>query len=229
MRQPQPGADGGVALALGLAAFLWYELRHPDPALQPRLFGRRSFAAANAIVGLSNLSMYVTLLALPVYLGSRAGWDSARIGLVLMAMSAGSVLFAPVGGRLADRYGRRWPTVGGMALLTLGLLPLALGGAQVNELMLFGGLGLAGVGLGLSSASLQTSAVEAVEQRQAGVASGVFSTSRYLGSIIGSSLLAGLLGASHDGAQFGVVFALVVATAIGATLVSLALADRPTA
>jgi DHA2 family methylenomycin A resistance protein-like MFS transporter len=57
---------------------------------------------------------------------------------------------------------------------------------------------------------LQTSAIEALPPQEAGVASGVFSTSRYLGSIVGSSLLASLLkSASGEDSRFGAVFLLV--------------------
>jgi EmrB/QacA subfamily drug resistance transporter len=215
---------GSAGLMLGLVLFLWYEARQPDPALQPRLFRHPAFAAANAGVGLSNLAMYVVLLVLPVYLGQHTGWNSPRIGLALALLSAGSVALAPIGGRLADRFGRRWPTVAGMALLTLGLLLSALGGAGAAGLLL-GGLALAGAGLGLGAAGLQTSAVEAAARGESGMAAGVFSTSRYLGSIIGSSLLARMLAPSGGG--YDAVFALAVGAALAATLSALALADRP--
>jgi len=56
------------------------------------------------------------------------------------------------------------------------------------------------------------------------VASGVFSTSRYLGSIVGSSMLAGLLGPASDGvAGFGAVFLMAVAAALLSVLVSVGL------
>jgi len=217
----------GLALAIVAALFLRRELRHPDPVLQPRFFGRRSFAAANAAVALSNLAMYSTLLAIPILLSRQAGWTSAQVGLVLAAMSGGMVVFSPVGGRLADRFGRRWPTVAGLSLLTLGLLPLALAGGGVSTGALLGGLGLAGAGLGLSSAGLQTAAIEAVEARESGVASGVFSTSRYLGSIVGSSVLAGMLGPARNGvAGFGAAFLMAVATASLSVLAACGLRDK---
>jgi EmrB/QacA subfamily drug resistance transporter len=215
---------GSAGLMLGLVLFIWYEARQPDPALQPRLFRHPAFAAANAAVGLSNLAMYVILLVLPVYLGQRAGWNSAQIGLALALLSAGSVGLAPIGGRLADRFGRRWPTVGGMALLALGLLPLALGGASFAGLLL-GGRALAGAGLGLTAAGLQISAVEAAARGESGMAAGVFSTSRYLGSIVGSSLLGRMLAPSGGG--FDAVFALACGAALAAMLSALTLADHP--
>jgi EmrB/QacA subfamily drug resistance transporter len=216
----------GGALAILVGTFLWRELRHPDPVLQPRFFGRRAFAAANVAIALSNLAMYSTLLAIPILLSRRTGWRSTEVGLVLAAMSIGMVVFSPIGGRLADRLGRRWPTVAGLAVLTLGLLPLAQTRGEISTLGLLGALGLAGAGLGLSSAGLQTAAIESVGSRDSGVASGVFSTSRYLGSIVGSSLLAGLVGPPSDGVVgFGAVFVMAVAAALLSAAVSVALQD----
>jgi hypothetical protein len=112
-----------------------------------------------------------------------------------------------------------------MSLLTLGLLPLALGWASSAGVLL-GGLALAGAGLGLGGAGLQISAVEVAPSGEAGMAAGVFATSRYLGSIVGSSLMARMLAPSGGG--FGAVAALAFGAALAATLSVLALADRPT-
>jgi EmrB/QacA subfamily drug resistance transporter len=220
----------GAALAAGLVVFVRRELKHPDPVLQLLLFRNRAFAAANGAIALSNLAMYVTLLVLPVWLAEQAGWGSAAVGLVLVALSATSVVFAPVGGRLTDRYGRRWPAVAGIGLLGAGLLPLAQAawaGTTPGAAALIGGLSLAGIGLGLSGAGLQLTAVETVGPSEAGVASGAFSTSRYLGSIVGSSALAAMLGPGHTVASYAAIFAMVIVAAIGATVVSLALRDWP--
>jgi sugar phosphate permease len=85
----------------------------------------------------------------------------------------------------------------------------------------------AGVGLGLSSAPLQAAALEAVDVSTAGVASGIFSTSRYLGSITGTALLAGPLAPSTSGfGGFRTLFAALVAAAAGSALLSLALPGR---
>lgn len=214
---------GGLALA-----FVRWELRHADPVLQPRFFRHRTFAAANAAVALSNLAMYTTLLAIPILLSRRVGWGSTEVGLVLAAMSTGMVVFSPFGGRLADSLGRRWPTVLGLLLLSLGLGPLALTGGTLDTVPLLLGLAVAGAGIGLSSAGMQTAALEAVRPSESGVASGVFSTSRYLGSIVGSSLLAGMLGPAEDGiGGFGLVFSMTVAAAVLSALVSVGLHDRP--
>ncbi len=220
---------GGTALVSAAALFLWREFRHPDPVLQPRFFLRRSFAVANAAIALSTLTLYTTLLAIPILLSRRAGWASAEIGLVLAALSVTMIAFAPIGGRLADRLGRRWPAVVGLSLLTLGLLPLALAGSGIALPALLGSLSVAGAGLGLSSASLQTAAIESVGPREAGVASGIFSTSRYFGGIIGSGLLTGLLDSSQSSGGFDAVFPMVVVAGFLSVVVGFGLRDWPTA
>ncbi|HVE91656.1 MAG TPA: MFS transporter [Actinomycetota bacterium] len=206
-----------AGIGAGFMLFLRRELSHPDPILQPRFFARPAFAGANAAVALTNLSMYTTLLVVPQVLEARGGWTPLGIGLVLTALAGSLVVVAPVGGRLADRLGRRTPVIGGVSLFTCGLLPLALYSGEVPGAVFVMTLAIAGVGLGLSSAGMQTAALEAVPARHAGVASGTYSTSRYLGSIVGSSLLAGLAGGPGG---YRPVFVMIVAAAAAAVLAS---------
>jgi EmrB/QacA subfamily drug resistance transporter len=216
-----------VVLAGAIAVLLRHELRHPDPVVRPRLFLIRPFAAATSGIALGNIAMYTILIATPILLADEFGWTSAETGLALTVLSAPMVVFGPLGGRLADRRGRRLPAVAGHAIATLGLLPLVLGAGD-DESALLACLGVAGVGFGLSMASLQTSAVESVEPHDAGVASGLFATSRYIGSIVGSVALATLLvstGSSVSG--FHSVALLVTVSAFFATIVSLGLRGSP--
>jgi EmrB/QacA subfamily drug resistance transporter len=215
-------AAAAALLALALL-FVRRELAHPDPLLRPALLAHRGFAAASGAVATSNMAMYATLLTVPMLLSERAGWTSAQVGVALSTLSVGMAVFTPIGGRLADRLGRRWTTVAGLALLTLGALPMALLGPAMPVASLLASLGVVGVGLGLSSAPMQTAAVESVAAEETGAASGVFSTSRYLGSIAASIVLAALAGAE------GGVFVAVFLAAAASLVVSLGLRDWPTA
>ena len=219
---------GSFLVAVLAVLFVLYESRLADPVLQPRFFRHRSFAAACTAIAFSNLSMYSTMLVLPIVLGHQAGWSEVQIGLVLTTQFATSIIFTPAGGWLADRFGRRWPTVGGLALTVAGMWILAVSATGISTVAMVAGLALAGIGLGLSSAGMQTSAVEAVGAREAGVAAGVFSTSRYLGSIVGASIIAALLGGSTSGeGAYIAVFTMIVVSAAIATVAGLGLQDWP--
>ena len=215
----------GVAALAGMAVvFVRYELRRSDPVLQPRFLRVRAFAAATASVGLSNLAMYGTLLAVPVLLSRRAGWSEVQIGLALAAMSLPMAVLSPIGGRLADHAGRRTAAVAGLTLLSAALVPLVLGGEDVAAPILIGSIALVGAGIGLSSAAVQAAGMEALEPRDAGIAAGIFATGRYMGGIAAASIVASL--ASASGARFSLLFAIEVAAALASLACASALPGR---
>ena len=226
---PIIGTWGATGMLILLAAyFLRRETLHDDPIFQPRFFSNVTFAAGSAAVALSNLAMYTIFLVIPLFLAELPGWSSTQVGLVLSALWAPTVVCAPLGGRLADRWGRRWPTTLGLLLLTIGMAGLALiDGGEDDVWVLLSGLGVAGIGLGLSQAGLQTAVLEAVKKEQAGSASGMFSTSRYIGSIAGTSVLPLLYGADNGMTGFMRVLTLVVVAALASTIASLWIQHRP--
>ena len=84
------------------------------------------------------------------------------------------------------------------------------------------------LGLHASTPGLQTSAVESVTAQEAGVASGLYSTNRYLGSVLGSAILAGLLSSDRsDLTGLDTVFAVVLGAALLSTVAALGLRPRP--
>jgi EmrB/QacA subfamily drug resistance transporter len=213
---------GVVTLIAAAVVFVQRELAHADPVVQLRFFRRRPFAAATAAVASSNLAMYTFLLATPILLARHLHWSSLQTGLALALLSLPMVVFAPLGGRLADRLGRRPPVVAGCVLVAAGVLPLTLE-PGIGSVGLAACLLAAGAGIGLSSAGMQASAVEAIEREQAGVAAGIYSTSRYVGSFAGSIALARLLDGGEDLDGFRAVFAMALAGALVAVVASLAL------
>jgi DHA2 family methylenomycin A resistance protein-like MFS transporter len=228
------GGSGGVATLgiAGVAAVLFaaQELRHPRPVVELRLFRNAQFMAANGAVALSNLAMYVTLFALPLLLTRRGGWAAAQIGVVLTTMSLTATMFAssPVGGRAADRRGTRLPSVVGLVLMTGCLLPFALAAPRLSAGAIVASLVGVGTGLGLAAVPLQVAAFEVVDASLSGLVSGVFSTSRYLGSIAGISLLAGPLEPAAQGfGGFGPLFTAVAVAAGASAAAAFALPRRP--
>jgi len=216
-----------IVVAFGFAGFLVFESRHPDPVFQPRFFLVRPFSAASSGVALSNMAMYMMLISVPLLLTQRDGVSKLEIGLVLTALSVGSAGLAPIGGRLSDRIGRRTPVVIGMLLLTVGSFVLLIGGAEIPTPNLVVALLIAGVGLGLSVSSMQASAVESVPSEHAGVVSGIYSTNRYLGSIVGSAIIAGVLSGSDTATGgFDNLFMIIAIASVGSVLVSFGLNSR---
>ena len=222
-----PGAPLALAPALGLfgAVAGLVLIRHgkhsPNPVLNLALLRARGFTPAVANVLLSNLAMYTLLLSLPLFLAGWSTWGSAQVGLLLAGLSLPTIFLSPLGGRLSDRVGRRAPVVVGACLISLGVLPfLAIGPAWSWPLYLFP-LILVGAGLGLSMAPVQATAIETAPSSQSGQAAGLFSTMRYLGSILGSSIMAAvLIGRTPPVENFRILYAALFLSACGAILAS---------
>ena len=222
-----PGAPLALAPTLGLfgAVAGLVLIRHgkhsPNPVLNLALLRARGFTPAVANVLLSNLAMYTLLLSLPLFLAGWSTWGSAQVGLLLAGLSLPTIFLSPLGGRLSDRVGRRAPVVVGACLISLGVLPfLAIGPTWSWPLYLFP-LILVGAGLGLSMAPVQATAIETVPSSQAGQAAGLFSTMRYLGSILGSSIMAAvLIGRAPPVENFRILYAALFLSACGAILAS---------
>ncbi|MGQ0464545.1 MAG: MFS transporter [Sporichthyaceae bacterium] len=192
----------GVALAAGTVlaglAFVLVERRHPAPVLTLSVLKVRALAASVVAIACGNLAMYLVLLAIPLVVVDHAA------GVILAPMLAGAAVLAPVGGALADRWGRRAPAIAGNLLIAAAfaaLIPLDLTERPVLTGLL---LGAAGLGMGLSTAAVQTAGAEALPPAQAGLAAGVSSSARYLGSILGTSLLAVLVSNGNGERVFAV-------------------------
>jgi EmrB/QacA subfamily drug resistance transporter len=222
-----PGASLGLAPAFGLIAavailvLIWHAKRSSNPVLNLALLRARGFTPAVTNVLLSNLAMYTLLLSLPLFLAAWSTWGSAQVGLLLAGLSLPTILLSPLGGRLSDRVGRRAPVVVGACFMSLGVLPfLAIGPNWSWPLYLFP-LILVGAGLGLSMAPVQATAIETAPSSQAGQAAGLFSTMRYLGSILGSSIMAAvLIGPTPPVENFRLLYAALFLSACGAIFAS---------
>jgi EmrB/QacA subfamily drug resistance transporter len=220
-----PGVPLMLAPALGLLAvgtslaFVWHTGRFPKPILNLALLRARGFTPAVGTVLLSNLTMYTLLLSLPLFLVEWGNWGDEHVGFLLAGLSIPMVFLSPLGGRLSDRSGRRFPAVVGTVLIALGTLPFLAISASWSWALYLAPLIVLGSGLGLSMAPVQTAAIETVPLDQTGQAAGLFSTMRYLGSIIGSSVMAAVLaGSAPPVGNFRILYAALLLSAFGAVI-----------
>jgi MFS family permease len=179
-----------AVVSLVIAAFVWWELRHPDPLVQVRLFVDRTYRSACVSETLANISLFPFAVVVSIFLQSVQDRSAALSGLVIGVGSVTTILFSPIGGRLADRHGRRLPALIGRALLLLGTLPLALithGTPPAIQAMC---MAVTSAGLGLSYPAMQTAAIESAPRRYSGMADGVFSTTSFVGGVIGLTVVA---------------------------------------
>ena len=183
----------GVVL---LALFFWHQwaARDGEPLVPYQIFRDRNFSVMNYVAAAIAFGMLGLFLPLTIFLQSVLGLTALQAGLAFAPMSLISMFIAPFAGRLADRTGGKAILFVGLSLFSLGMgILIASSHVDSTRWHLLPGLVVAGVGLGLTFAPLQTVAMRNVEPRMAGAASGVINTTRQLGGVIGSAAVGALL------------------------------------
>ena len=182
-----------LAAAAALAGLLRVESRRAEPLLDPRFFTSIPFSAATltAVAAFAALAGFLFLNAL--YLQEVRGYSPLHAGLLTLPMAAMTAVLPPISGRIVARRGARLPLViGGVGIAAGGCLLLPLD-ASTPLVLLFVAYVVFGVGFGLINAPITNAAVSGMPVAQAGVAAGVASTSRQVGSALGVAVLGSLV------------------------------------
>jgi EmrB/QacA subfamily drug resistance transporter len=221
-------AIGLLAAPVVLVAFVLFELRSRDPAVDPRLFGRRAYTGAVLGVFGATVILHGTLVLVPLLVQEVQGGDARTSGFVLLGISALGAVAAPYGGRMSDVVGRRRPVLIGSLVSVLGLF-LMWGFAAGSITIVLGALlALVGFGLGIAGSPRTTAALETIEPERVGMAAGTYLTGRYIGGALGATLAGAVLGATVTGAGVTRGFGLLTLVAVGVAAVSLLLPVRVT-
>lgn len=170
---PLVWAPLGLGVAL-LAGFVAYERRTPNPMLPLSLFAERGFAAANA----TTLTVYAGLGAatffVALFLQQVAGYDAVEGGLALTPVTLMMVTLSRRWGALAERVGARLLMTAGPAIMAVGMLLYLRVDERGDYLAdVLPAVLVFGLGLSMTVAPLTAAVLGAVDDRHAGVASGV--------------------------------------------------------
>jgi EmrB/QacA subfamily drug resistance transporter len=99
-----PLASGAVLLAV----YAFRALRPgSDPLIDLRMFANPGFSASVAIMGLTGVVMYASLVALPLYYQQAHGSSVLAAGLLVAPFGLGGTVSMPLAGWISDRIGSR--------------------------------------------------------------------------------------------------------------------------
>ena len=187
---------GGIAL---FAFFLVWESRYKHAMLDLSLFRIRNFAITNVETLIVYAGLIGAFFFLTLFLQQTAGYSPLAAGFATTPTSLLLFFLSPRFGRMATSTGPRVPMCVGPIIGGIGLLLLTRVTADADYLTeVLPGVLVFGLGLSITVAPLTATALNSVEQRHAGVASGINN---------GVSRMAGLLGIAVLGAliagQFG--------------------------
>jgi MFS family permease len=159
-----------------------------------RAFRDRVYTVAILTLFAALFAIYGLLLIITQYFQNVEDYSPELAGCLMLAFTVPTIIFAPISGSLAGRSGGRRPTLAGMTLLVLGLAVIAagIGGSLVVVLL---GLLLCGTAGGLVVAPTTNVAMSSIPPDRSGMASGIMSAQRALGSTAGFAIMGSVLAA----------------------------------
>ncbi|GGF93422.1 MFS transporter [Paenibacillus abyssi] len=174
-----------------IAAFCFLENKMKHPFIDVRSL-RSNTKAALVYVRfiLVNVLFYSLFFGVPSYLQHVHGYESGLTGIVMLSVAGFGVVVSPIAARWIDRTDSSEPAIiAGAVFAITGTLLLLTVNNQSAPISIFLILSLLGCSNGFSSLGLQTALFRSVAPQDTGAASGLFMTSRYLGTILSSCLL----------------------------------------
>ena len=201
-----------VPLVAGIACFALFvlaEAREKHPMVDLALFRIRNFAVANLTTFTAYAGLIGGLFFVGLFLQQVAGYSALAAGLATTPISVVMFFLSPRFGRISTDTGPHLPMTVGPIVAGIGMLLLIRVGSDPSYVGdVLPGLIVFSLGLSATVAPLTATVLDSVEERHAGIASGVNN---------GVSRVAGLLAIAVLGAVISAHFGSVLNQNLGST------------
>ena len=184
---------GGVLM---IGVFIVIEQRKDNPMVPLGIFRNKTFTGANVLTFFLYAALAATMLFLSLNLIQTQGYSQLQAGLTLLPFT---ILMASVArwvGGLVDRFGPRWFLVGGPLAAGVGFV--LLGNVGMTEgptaywTTYFPGILVFAAGMSFTVVPLTTTVMGAVDDQQAGTASGINNAMTRTASVFANAIVGAL-------------------------------------
>lgn len=173
---------------------IWQGINKREPLVPLSLFTDRNFSAAN--VGITIMGFCATSMTIPLMMVFQLvrGMSPTESALAMIPMAVLSMATAPLMGRLTTRIDPKWIAIVGFATFALALFWLTSTMNPATPLwQIMVPLGLIGATNSCIWGPLSLTATRNLPPEMAGAGSGVYNTTRQLGSVLGSASIAAIM------------------------------------
>ena len=177
-----------------LSFFIWVQLRVDEPVFDPRFFKQPAYVAAAFTTAFGNFTMYALLFQLPIFFIDVRQVEEIEIATALTAMTLCMMMGGPMSAIAGRLIGIRYTAVSAACANIFGLYLYSDLESVLMPVDIIVPMALMGFAGGMAGPVVQAAGMLAIEKEKAGMAAGGLSTMRYLGGVLGISILSLSLG-----------------------------------
>ena len=189
----QASLAGFAAGLISLALFLIAERRQARPMLDLSLFKIPRFVGAVLAMFAYAASAQVMASLLPLYLQNGLGRPALAAGFAMLPFALAMLILPQVGRRVGRRLAGYQILALGLAVVCLGNLVTGWAAGAANWPGVILGMAVLGSGGGLLNGETQKAIMGTVPRHRAGMASGISTTARFTGILLGFAALSAVL------------------------------------
>jgi DHA2 family multidrug resistance protein len=178
-----------IGSAVGLIAFVIWELGQDDPIVDVRLLADRNFGMANVLMFLLGFVLLGSTVLLPEMVQRLYGYTATLAGLVITPGGVSIMLLMPLVGRLIGLVDSRLLIVAGLTICASALFYMTGFDLQTDYHTLMMGRIYQAAGLALLFIPINTLAYRGLRPDQSSAASALINVSRNIGGSFGISLV----------------------------------------
>jgi EmrB/QacA subfamily drug resistance transporter len=182
-------------LSLGLvsfAIFIYVELRCTSPLVQLTLLFKPNFLSSCVIAAFTQICiMFIVFIS--IFLQTALGYSPLVASLMILPMVGVGLLFANVGGWLADRYGFRFPLIFGTGVAALGFVITICIFEPISYYRLLPLLLFSGIGMFMVNGPIRLALLDQTSTQNHGMVNALLTGFRTILSVIGFSVIAAII------------------------------------
>jgi DHA2 family multidrug resistance protein len=182
-----------VIAAIGLAVFIYRQLRVVHPILDLRLFAQRNVGTTMFVLFMVGVSLYSSTVLIPQFLQEIMGYSAEQAGMAVSSGGIALMFLFPVAGFLAPKFDPRWLVAMGFSMTTFGLYRMTGLSLNVPFSMAVSWRVVIALGLPFLFIPINTLCYAGIPQEKYNEVSGMSALMRNLGGSVGISVVTTLL------------------------------------
>ena len=176
-----------------IPAFIWWELRVPEPIINLRLFLNPIVRSGTSLMTMLGFMLYGVIFVLPIFMGRVLHFNATQTGVMFIPGALITAFLMPFVGKSLTKTNPRNLIFIGILMISFMLLLLTRFSSQTSEDDLFWALMVRGIGMAFLFVPINATVLGQFRGPALGQVAGLMNLLRQLGGSVGIALIGFLL------------------------------------